>query len=476
MNLNFLYFLTFISASSASSSATIYCNFERISSYYSCNPLKVEGNIEDSEELLLNGTHITDFKDDDVNYIRFNSPLTLDHVPTNIFNIFLNIEIFGLHSINLTTILSNSFYNCYKLKSLHMDGNKNLEDLPEGFAEECSNLKNIYMNGNGLKIIDENSFRGLYNLNYLMLSKNQIQTLPASIFIHTPNLEFLFLDHNQIKIFHPNIFYSTRKLQTLSVTHNFISTISSDLFRNNPLLDHMFFDKNEINEIEPKFFGEFPGRRDFYEYRFYKNNCTNSALISSHFKEENKIYKEENFKLCFDLWYEMHHEDLPNEINQIVETIYNEDFSSHHELFCRYFLNENRKYSCVLENVDFVLESIGGDHYENFADENVTQVFFFNSTLSKIPQKIFNKFPNLELLSVANTQLTIIDDYTFGECGKVKKIDASNNNISKIIESSLKNCKDLETLDVSGNPIEVIDGEIFHYDKHLKQIILRKNY
>jgi Leucine-rich repeat (LRR) protein len=129
-----------------------------------------------------------------------------------------------------------------------------------------------------------------------------------------------------------------------------------------------------------------------------------------------------------------------------------------------------------MENIDLVIKSIGGDHLQDFTDENVTQVFFINSILSKVPREIFEKFSNLDFLSVANTQLTIISEQTFGDCGKVKKIDASNNKITKIIETSFKSCTDLEVLDVNGNPIEVVNGEIFFYDKNLKHIIVRKNY
>jgi hypothetical protein len=94
------------------------------------------------------------------------------------------------------------------------------------------------------------------------------------------------------------------------------------MFRNNPLLDQIFFDKNQINSIDPKFFEEFPGERNFYEYRFYSNNCTNSAVTSSKFPDENKMYKEENFKICFDVWYELHPEPLPNDINQYFDNVY----------------------------------------------------------------------------------------------------------------------------------------------------------
>lgn len=466
------------------STATINCNFEKLSSSYSCNPLSVNGNLnEQNQEIAINGTHVNNFKDDDVNYVRFNSPLNFNFVPTKLFEIFPNIETFGLHSVNLTTISSNAFTDCFKLKSLHIDGNENLIELSSSFAAECSNLKNIYMSSNGLKIIDEDAFKGLDNLNYLVLTRNHLEILLPTIFIHTPNLQFLFLDHNQLVKIHADLFYPLRQLQILSLTFNHIKIISLEIFRNNPLLDQIFLDDNQIIAIEPSFFDEFPGKREFYEYRFYKNNCTNSAIISSKIPEDDKSYNEENFTFCFEKWHDLQRLELKastSEIDQLLDVSIDMDIEEStiisYQHNCRYFLNENRKYTCVLENVDLVLSSVGGEHYENFTDLNVTHLFFFNSILSKVPAEIFVKFHNLEFLSVANTQMTLINDITFGNCGKLKKIDASENQITKIIDSSFKNCLDLEIIDLSGNPIEALNGEIFHYDPQLKHIVLHKNF
>lgn len=473
---NFLLLITLVTSSDTS---VIKCNFEKISSSYTCNPITIEGDLHtENETTIINGTHLNGFKDEDVTYLRFNSPLTFESIPTKVFGIFPNIETFGLHSVNLSTILSNSIIDCFKLKSLHIDGNEKLIELSASFAEECSNMKNIYMSNNGIKIVDVNALKGLDNLNYLVLSKNHIESLNSTTFIHTPNLQFLFLDHNEIIEFHSDLFYSLRKLQILSVTFNHIFQISHEIFRNNPLLDQIFIDQNNIIAIEPEFFEEFPGKREYYEYRFYNNNCTDAAIIASKSSpEQDKSFDEEKFKICFDGWHELQSkETATTDIEKILEMDFEEvtfDISYDHK--CRFFLNEKRKYTCVLENIDLVLSSVSGDHYEDFMDLNVTQLFFTNSTLSKVPKQVFEKFPNLEFLSVANTQMTIINEQTFGDCGKIKKIDASDNQIIKIVESSFKNCKELEVIDVSGNPLNFIDSEIFQYDPQLKHIILKKN-
>ncbi|XP_070506531.1 insulin-like growth factor-binding protein complex acid labile subunit [Chironomus tepperi] len=480
---------------------TVYCDFEKIASTYVCSPISLNPVLNDNEEIAVNGSHLTNFKDEDVTYIRFNSPLTLQYVPTKLFEIFQNIEIFGLQNVNLVNITSEAFTNCYKLKSLHIDGNKKLTEIPARFAESCSNLVNLYLPGNAIKVIDKEAFKGLDNLHYLVLTRNELEEIDPDLLSSVGNLQNLFLDHNRIKFLNSDLFYPLRKLQLLSITNNQIEEVSLELFRNNPLLDQIFFDHNEIVAIEEKFFDEYPGRRENYEFRFYNNNCTNSIVSN----KGERIENFDDFEICFKNWNESHQKVFDEEefstdnevitvLNTTTEVTTTETTTTgattteitttevpstigdiiHRD--CRYFLNENRKYTCVLENVDLALTMIGGKHYEDQNDENVTHLFFYNSTLSKVPSIIFQKFPNLEFLSIAHTQLTIINDQTFDGCGKLTKIDASGNHISKIAETSLRKCKNLKTIDVSGNPLRYIDGEIFFYDPQLKHIILNNNF
>jgi Leucine-rich repeat (LRR) protein len=448
------------------SSPTLVCDFGKVLSTYSCNPISVNPQITlENEEIIVNGSHLSGLTDDDITYVRLNSPLTFRFVPTQLFEVFPNLETFGLQSVNLTRLTSGAFSNCFKMKSLTIDGNKGLKEIPEAFAEECGSLKNLYMPGNGIVSIDKNAFTGLHNLLYLVLTQNNIEQLHAETFNHVRNLQHLFIDYNRLKHLESGVFYPLRRLQLLSATHNAIEELSLAPFRNNPLLDALFFDYNEIIAIESDFFAAFPGNRESYEIRFCGNNCTGVVLSS---EDE----RSENFDVCIEKWNKTHSNEVHVEfgLTTAPPTI------STHKRDCRYFLNEHRKYTCVLECVDLVLTAIGGPHYEQYSDMDVTQVFFTDSVLSRVPSILYEKFPNLEFLSVARTQMAIINDQTFGECGRLQKIDASGNKITQIVETSLRNCTELLTIDVSGNPIEFVDGELFAYDPQLKHIILQKKF
>ncbi|KAG5684040.1 hypothetical protein PVAND_013293 [Polypedilum vanderplanki] len=463
---------------SANALSTLHCDFDKILSTYSCNPISLNPPItQENEEIAVNGTHLSGLAHEDVTYVRFNSPLTFHFVPTKLFEIFPNIETIGMQNVNLSNLTSNAFTNCYRLKSLTIDRNMELSEIPEGFAENCGNLKNLYLPGNAIEEIDKNAFNGLDNLLYLVLTKNNIEQLQVETFKPLRNLQHLFIDHNKLKHFHSDLFYPLRKLQLLSLTHNDIEEVSAELFRNNPILDSLFFDYNEIIAIDGKFFNIFPGERETFEIRFCGNNCTN-AIISN--KVVQNSVSDDDFDVCIENW-NITRLTSDNEIHAEISSTSTTDMTmtetiNIHERDCRYFLNENRKYTCVLECVDLVLTAIGGAHYKSYSDLDVTRVYFSRSTLSKVPKIIFEKFPNLEFLSVASTQLMIINDQTFGECGRLKEIDASGNDIREIVETSLKNCTELVKIDVSGNPIEFIDGEIFNYDPQLKHIIFNRRF
>jgi hypothetical protein len=136
-------------------------------------------------------------------------------------------------------------------------------------------------------------------------------------------------------------------------------------------------------------------------------------------------------------------------------------------------------YVCVLENVDLILSSIGGEHetidQKIYTDADVKAVYFKHSILSKVPQVIFVKFPNIQFLSVAECKMTIINENTFELCGNLKTLDARKNFISRITEMSLKNCQSLETMIMTGNlELEEIESELFTIDPNLKHIVLNR--
>jgi hypothetical protein len=142
-------------------------------------------------------------------------------------------------------------------------------------------------------------------------------------------------------------------------------------------------------------------------------------------------------------------------------------------------LDHEKVYVCVLENVDLILFSIGGEHekigMKTYTDLDVEAVYFKHSILSKVPRIIFEKFLNLKFLSVVETKMTIINENTFELCGNLKTLDARNNFISRITGKSLMQCHSLETMIMTGNlELEDIESELFMMDPNLKHIVLNR--
>ncbi|KAG5676681.1 hypothetical protein PVAND_006497 [Polypedilum vanderplanki] len=149
-----------------------------------------------------------------------------------------------------------------------------------------------------------------------------------------------------------------------------------------------------------------------------------------------------------------------------------EECSNNFNKICRYYIDHNNRYTCIIEDVDKILTSISGSHISPlFTDTNVTQVYLKNSVLTQIPSIIFSKFLNLEFLSITNCSLGGIFD-TIPSCNKLTHLDASFNNIYHLSNTAFKNCKNLKTIDITGNSLKVISREIFDLNQNLNKIIL----
>ena len=87
--------------------------------------------------------------------------------------------------------------------------NKNVESLtisflmmnrfPRGIGRFFPNLRNLSIEGCGMKSINKFDFIGLGNLQQLALDGNNLTTLPEDLFKETPLLERISLSDNKIK-------------------------------------------------------------------------------------------------------------------------------------------------------------------------------------------------------------------------------------------------------------------------------------
>lgn len=135
---------------------------------------------------------------------------------------------------------------------------------------------------------------------------------------------------------------------------------------------------------------------------------------------------------------------------------------------CRMFIDADKGYNCVLENVTPDLRHINVEHLSGHSNENVTGLFLRHSTLIKIPHVFFTTFENLVHLSIEETNLKQLDDDTLKEgCGKLKILNLKKNKIRVVESESLKTCIALEFIDLTSNPVERIEGGIFECNPNL---------
>jgi hypothetical protein len=141
---------------------------------------------------------------------------------------------------------------------------------------------------------------------------------------------------------------------------------------------------------------------------------------------------------------------------------------------CRFYLDWNNQYTCVIDGAEGTVTSISGTHYLTFIDTDVTRLYFINSNLNLVPKVLFIKFPNLKYLHIANSGLTIINKKTFNECGKLEFLDASHNEINHIDDDSLRNCTMLRVIDLTGNPIDYVSAGLYQLDPTLERVHLKR--
>ncbi|XP_043933350.1 extracellular matrix protein 2 [Protopterus annectens] len=185
-------------------------------------------------------THIPSIVDTELKCLNL-AGNAITSIPAEAFNGVPNIEWIDLSKNKITSVGIDlkAFSKLKKLERLYLDGNL-LEQMP---SELPSTLKEVKINDNNLKRIDESSFQDLSNLvtlelegnkldegststlafkplkelSYLRLGKNRFRTIPQGL---PPSIQELHLEHNLIEEISETDFNNTKHLTTLVLKYN----------------------------------------------------------------------------------------------------------------------------------------------------------------------------------------------------------------------------------------------------------------
>lgn len=78
--------------------------------------------------------------------------------------------------------------------------------MPTASLSSLAILKKLEIQENKITNIEEGDFKGLTNLESLVLNHNHLREIPARTFYHTPQLNTLELDGNHITFIDPDAF------------------------------------------------------------------------------------------------------------------------------------------------------------------------------------------------------------------------------------------------------------------------------
>ncbi|XP_070166621.1 protein artichoke isoform X1 [Polyergus mexicanus] len=144
---------------------------------------------------------------------------------------------------------SNEFHNMEKLKILDLSRN-GLKSIEEGILKGCTNLEELYLDGNNLIAVPTTSLKGPRAIRVLSLARNNIDFLLRDSFItFSESLLRLDLSYNELSHLEDNAFFDLQHLLFLSISHNSLSRFNSDVFKSVSNLLQLDLSANFLQEF-----------------------------------------------------------------------------------------------------------------------------------------------------------------------------------------------------------------------------------
>ncbi|KAM6109375.1 leucine-rich repeat-containing protein 19 [Phoenicopterus ruber ruber] len=124
---------------------------------------------------------------------------------------------------SLSNISTNLFQNITKLS---LQNNKiTLKDSDKDILQSFINLTELYLNGNMIFVLYNNSFCNLTKLVILDISNNNIRTIHNAAFAGLNQLSVLNLSYNRITQLDSDVFTSLKSLTVLNLQYNFLKSL-----------------------------------------------------------------------------------------------------------------------------------------------------------------------------------------------------------------------------------------------------------
>ncbi|CAG4994256.1 unnamed protein product [Parnassius apollo] len=274
------------------------------------------------------------------------------------------------------------------------------------------NLEYIDLSRNEIKRTEHDLFARLTHLKHLNLSRNKIEDIPRFTFAYLDNLEVLDVSHNELHVIPFQVFGPLTRLKYLDISHNKIATFLDYFFKPNRQLKQLFLNNNSIVEI------------------------TSKALVNL---RELEILDLSGNKLDY----------LPKSI-----------FDSFDEL-------------TDLNLSDNSYQNISHDAFKNL--HKLKWLNLGGTRLKMLPAALFQHNENLQTFYLDNTQVTVIHNTNFKGLINLQRLFIRNNSFLREIETFVfDDTPSITHLDISGNDLTFLPLTLEKLDK-LQSLKISRN-
>jgi Leucine-rich repeat (LRR) protein len=405
------------------------------------------------QQLILSYNQIQSLQQDalseneNLNLIELDSN-NLEQVVTNQFFDLKNLETIKLNFNNLISLAKSSFNNLPNLVSINL-ANNYLDGLNfNPFEGDLTNLNEIFLQKNYIKILAKNFFdtKSLINLKKLYLGENGLKSIEAFCLQQLKNLEILDLNSNKLEKLNEYSLYNLSNLNMLDLSFNRINSMEKINMGLSYLrsLETIDLSSNSIEFINENNFNFSLKLRDINlnenKIRFIHSNTFLKlrSIVSLKISKNNL----ENFDL--------------NVLNS--ESIQELDLSFNNISLTSLEFKAKSIKKIVLEKVNFV--GSRKIDFKNFLDPILEYLDYSNNRLNDF--EIFDNLTNLITLKLKNVNLESMSQIKF-DFKNLTHLDLSYNKIMNLTYESFKSLQKLEHLDMRSNRISFIDAKIFDF-------------
>ncbi|XP_071852287.1 uncharacterized protein [Apostichopus japonicus] len=246
--------------------------------------MHIFSNLSNLEELLLNQNNLTALPEHifsdliSLKYLNLGEN-KLGSLPMHIFSNLSKLERLYLDNNKLGSLQMHIFSNLSNLEELDLSNNK-LASLPENIFFNQTRLWKLDLSFNYLTVMPDQIFADLSVLGELYLHGNRIKHLPRILLPSEGghmNIRNVYLNKNNITYITEEVFRGLYNLESLLIFDNNIHTIEPFAFIAGPQKLYLF--NNEISELQANTFGQV-----LNELHLYGNTISNLDLefVSNH--------------------------------------------------------------------------------------------------------------------------------------------------------------------------------------------------